>query len=279
MDGSKVPLRDHPLRLRDFYRACRRHFGYADPWWPGTTAEIVVTSILVQQCDWSTAYQGAKNLTASNMAEVHQLSRASVSAVRQQIGKVNLAPTKAERLVRLAQRLEHHHRCQRFADLLHSGMPTPDLRCELLNCRGIGPETADSILAFASDRPRFVVDESCRRVFERLQLFPGVDIGFWRKSYPRLQQFFDDLILPHLHLYDDFDFPPHLPRETALMRDFHAQILELARHHCVKTGPRCNAPGKHGWSDYPICRSHCLPGRCSACPLVEHCAVGAHSLD
>jgi len=41
------------------------------------------------------------------------------------------------------------------------------LRGELLSIWGIGPETADSILLYALDKPSFVVDAYTKRVFER----------------------------------------------------------------------------------------------------------------
>ena len=45
--------------------------------------------------------------------------------------------------------------------------PTQRLRAELLAQKGIGPETADSILLYAGHHPIFVVDAYTRRVLER----------------------------------------------------------------------------------------------------------------
>jgi endonuclease-3 related protein len=266
-------MNDHALLLKEFYVRCREHFGYADPWWPGTQAEIVMTSILVQQCDWSAAFRGAQNLTSAGIGDVEELICADASLVQAHIRQVNLAPTKAKRLVALAARMRDVHGCSRFSQFLDSARPASELRRALLDCDGIGPETADSILAFASNHPRFIVDEACRRVFERLNLLPGVEARFWRSPYQRVQQFFDELLAPSLELYDDLSFPETMPRATAIYRDFHAQILELARHHCHKTSPRCRAAGRHGWSDYPICAPHCPPEVCTGCPLVNRCAA------
>ena len=47
------------------------------------------------------------------------------------------------------------------------GVPTSNLRNELLAISGIGPETADSILLYAFRRPTFVVDAYTRRIVER----------------------------------------------------------------------------------------------------------------
>src|SRR5262249_12861978 len=48
--------------------------------------------------------------------------------------------------------------------------PSEELRAELLAQKGIGPETADSILLYAGLHPVFVVDAYTRRIFERHEL-------------------------------------------------------------------------------------------------------------
>ena len=45
---------------------------------------------------------------------------------------------------------------------------TEDLRKQLLELKGIGPETADALLIYLFDRSVFVSDEYARRLFRRL---------------------------------------------------------------------------------------------------------------
>ena len=45
--------------------------------------------------------------------------------------------------------------------------PLEELRDELLGIYGIGPETADSILLYALEKPTFVVDAYTRRILAR----------------------------------------------------------------------------------------------------------------
>ena len=61
-----------------------------------------------------------------------------------------------------------------FLDKKYSGslhrmfaQPTENLRAELLELNGVGPETADSILLYAGSHPVFVVDAYTRRILER----------------------------------------------------------------------------------------------------------------
>jgi endonuclease-3 related protein len=90
------------------------------------------------------------------------------------------------------------------------------LRGELLQVKGIGPETADSILLYALDKAEFVIDAYTKRVFSRHRL-AGAERGYheWKKLFERA-----------------------LPRELGLFNDFHAQIVRLAKEFC-RTKPDC----------------------------------------
>ena len=58
------------------------------------------------------------------------------------------------------------------------------LREELLSVKGVGPETADSILLYAFDQPTFVIDAYTKRIFSRYGLVDG------SITYHDLQQYF-----------------------------------------------------------------------------------------
>ncbi|MBI4320023.1 MAG: hypothetical protein HY675_16150, partial [Chloroflexi bacterium] len=83
------------------------------------------------------------------------------------------------------------------------------LRKELLSIKGVGPETADSIILYGAHKPIFVIDAYTKQLMARLGL---VSNGI---TYDDLQAFFE----------------ANLPRETALFQEYHAQIV----HHCHNT--------------------------------------------
>jgi len=204
------------------------------------------------------------------------LARADASRVQDLIRPVTFAAQKSARLVKIASQLRDQG-CQTIEDLLQQG-PTDHVRPQLLALPGVGPETADSILLFASDRHEtFVVDEYARRLFERLQLFPEQDVGFWRTPYEDLRRFFLDHIRRFMPVYDHLPLPSAAPRTVALLRDFHAQIVELGRHHCRRKNPRCAQRGWPGWTDkaghFVFCESHCANNGCGRCPLLESCGA------
>ena len=91
-------------------------------------------------------------------------------------------------------------------------------RDRLLALKGVGPETADSILLYAADRLTFVIDAYTRRIFQRVGLLSG------KESYENLRRLFME----------------HLPQEASVYSDCHAQIVSLAKTCCLKQAPLCS---------------------------------------
>jgi endonuclease III related protein len=256
--------RDSRRRLHDIYANLRKHFGYQHPWWPGSPLEITLSAILVQRCDWSAAWAGVGRVRKAGLLSLPALASAELPRVHECIRGVSFGRQKAHRLVGLAQGLTARGFTEVEAFLSHRD--TAPLREDLLCLKGVGNETADCILCFASDRhPSFVCDSYAKRVFERA----GLEPGDW--SYAGLKRFVEGHILADLSLYDQFTFASEVPREVALFRDFHAQIVELGRHHCHSKNPSCHARGRRGWRDYDFCDGHCTEEGCSACPLRDEC--------
>lgn len=98
-------------------------------------------------------------------------------------------------------------------------MPAQELRRELLEVKGIGPETADSIVLYAAGRPVFVIDAYTRRIFSR-------------------HGWVDERIS-----YDDFQalFHRNLPENTAMFNQYHALLVRTGKDYCTRTAPRCSA--------------------------------------
>ena len=262
--------------LHRFYVAARSHFGYTSRWWPGTPMELTVTAVLVQQCDWTVAWKAAKRLRDAGLLNLVHMAEANAATVTELIQSVAFPRQKAARLIQIAGRLATGGFAT-IEELLQSGS-TEQVRQRLLALPGIGDETADSMLLFAADHHEtFVVDAYARRLFQRLDLLEGCDQGFWRLPYDDLRQFFLDHITDFLPLYDGLELAAGLPRGVTLLRDFHAQIVELGRHHCRKTSPRCVQAGWPGWKDedgdFTFCDDHCSQNGCVACPLSQSCAA------
>ena len=109
--------------------------------------------------------------------------------------------------------LEHEDKFEQSADVWA-------LRKQLLAVKGVGRETADSILLYAFNKPIFVIDAYTRRVAER---HLGLDGSV---HYDELQKTFMDA----------------LPADAALYGEYHALILALCKDSCKKSqcGTVCN---------------------------------------
>jgi endonuclease III related protein len=262
-----------PRRLAKLYTRLRGHFGYVHAWWPGTPLEITLSALLVQQCDWSAVWAGIGRLRERELASLPSLAAAKPEDVQECIRGVAFAPIKAGRLIALARALvdRGHNEIQSY---LFAESETAALRKDLLSLDGIGDETADCILLFAGQRPSFVIDAYTRRAMMRIDLFPELGTEFWSQPYGHLQSFFEGHIRAEPALYAGFSFAEGVPCEVALFRDFHAQLVELGKHHCLKTGPRCHDRGKLGWPSYEPCLRHCEAGVCHGCPLSALCRHG-----
>ena len=93
---------------------------------------------------------------------------------------------------------------------------TAVLKDELLQVNGIGPETCDSILLYAFERPVFVVDAITKRIFSRHKFFRP------NASYEDAQK----------------AFTANLPADERLYNEYHALIVHLGKEYCRKK-PEC----------------------------------------
>ncbi len=120
---------------------------------------------------------------------------------------------KAARLRNLIVHIVENH--QGDLDSLFSA-PVASLREELLSIKGVGKETADSIILYAAGKPIFVVDAYTKRVLERHGLITE------KADYDSIQRLFHS----------------NLPLDAALFNDFHAQFVAVGHNYCKKR-PLC----------------------------------------
>jgi endonuclease-3 related protein len=212
--GGSVEVRPGKVSLLDLYRVLFRAFG-PQGWWPGKTPfEVAVGAILTQNTSWMNVERAIANLREEGVLSPRKmagLSRESLASLIRPAGYYNV---KADRLRHFLRYLDRSHgmSMKRLASL-----PSPRLREELLDVKGIGPETADSILLYAVGYPSFVIDAYTRRIFSRHGF---IDEGV---TYDCLQ-----------------DFVVHrIPVEAGLYNEFHALLVKLGKEYCRPRRPRC----------------------------------------
>ena len=186
-------------------------------WWPGESPfEITLGAILTQNTTWHNAALAIANLAAADLLEPNALFRTSPEKVKTLINPAGFFNVKYERVRNFLEYLKRHDMdLERFRNL-----PVAELREELLQVNGIGPETADSILLYAFERQIFVVDAYTRRLFSRL------GHGWMEKAaYEEIQSFFME----------------ELPSDVKLYNEYHALIVAHCKDTCRKQAPLCFA--------------------------------------
>ncbi len=195
----------------------RLHDHYGDQcWWPGDTPlEVLVGAVLTQNTNWRNVEKAIGNLKKDqclSFAVLHDMDQEILAEYIRPSGYYNV---KARRLKNLLQMVKDEYEGElsfMFADSLESS------RENLLKVKGVGPETADSILLYAAGKPVFVIDTYTHRVFSRHQLVEE------NTDYFRLQQ----------------EFMDNLPSDVKLFNEFHALIVSVAKEFCKKKEPRCS---------------------------------------
>lgn len=165
--------------------------------------EIAAGAVLVQNTAWKNASLAVRALVEAGLMLPERLCAVETEELYTLVRSSGYFRQKALRLKELAA----------FFMALQA-VPSRD---ELLGVKGIGRETADSILLYGFDRPYFVVDAYTRRIFFRLGILDDE-----RMDYDTVSE----------------AFMLELDRDTELYREYHALIVEHAKRHCRKK-PDC----------------------------------------
>lgn len=206
-----------PIKVRQVYKVLYKHYG-PQGWWPLTIEgyeskhhagkpknhkhrfEIILGAILTQNTNWKNVEKALYNLSKNNLINIKKIKNIKQDKLSRLIRPSGYYNQKAARLKTISN------------FLLKNQNPT---REQLLDLKGIGPETADSILLYAYNQPYFVIDAYTKRIFQRL--------GYKANNYDEWQKLFMD----------------NLPKDAKLFNEYHALLVELGKNHCKKK-PICN---------------------------------------
>jgi endonuclease III related protein len=200
----------------NIYRRLLVAFG-PQSWWPGETPfEVIVGAILTQSAAWTNVEKAISKLKKANLlapSSLRMVSQPELAILIHSSGYYNM---KAKKLLSFVNWLDW-----RFGGSIEKMFvqDARSLRLELLKIYGIGEETADSILLYAGNKPVFVVDAYTRRIISRLGLpVSGPKYG----DYQRL-------------------FMNHLDADLTLFNEYHALLVALGKHFCLKNDPHCES--------------------------------------
>ncbi len=198
---------------QQIYEALYQHWG-EQHWWPADSPlEMILGAVLTQNTAWTQVEKAMQRLKSEQAIDLNRLVETPASTLEEWIRPAGFFRQKARTIQTFCQRIQQHYNGS--IDTLFE-LETSALRTELLSWRGVGPETADSILLYAARRPLFVIDAYTKRFMVR---------HGWadeKATYATLASFFTD----------------QLEQDPALFNEFHALIVQLGKTHCRST-PTC----------------------------------------
>jgi len=222
----------------EIYKLLLDYFGPQD-WWPidedyhrkhksDPRFEVVVGAILTQNTAWGNVEKALYNLKNENSLNIKKFLETDIGFLRDMIQPSGFFNQKATRLKNIAYFLNENYEgdLDKFFD-----SDLQKIRNELLSLKGVGPETADSILLYAGNLPVFVVDAYTKRICKR------IPVNIEKVGYIEIQKYFEKYLQKNLDIKDI----------VSIYKELHALIVELAKNFCT------------------------IKPKCTDCPLVNIC--------
>jgi endonuclease-3 related protein len=248
---SRAPQSNPAKEIRNYYTTLSAAWG-AQHWWPAETQfEVIVGAYLTQNTAWTNVEQALANLRRANLLSVEGIREVKLARLQRLIRPSGYFRQKAKRLKTFVAFLD-----DQYEGSLHKllSQPTEKLREELLSLNGVGPETADSILLYAGNRPVFVVDAYTRRILGRHAIVPE------NTDYEEIRHLFQISLEPVTteqergpsEMREPLDagirgaaHPPsamstaHRTALTQVYNEMHGLIVGVGKNYCRKSKPTC----------------------------------------
>ncbi|MBN2403834.1 MAG: endonuclease III domain-containing protein [Spirochaetes bacterium] len=158
--------------------------------------EICAGAVLTQNTAWTNVEKALINLNNNDLLNAKAVKETDLQELKKAIMPAGYYNQKAIYLKKIAE----------FCLSIKGRTPA---REEILSVKGVGPETADSILLYAYNQPEFVVDAYTRRMFTHLNFFNK------NAKYNEIKEIFEN----------------RLPKDVIVYQEFHALIVQHAKNH------------------------------------------------
>ncbi|GAB6071904.1 endonuclease III domain-containing protein [Venenivibrio stagnispumantis] len=193
------------MKIYELYQNLLSIYGYQN-WWPLLTdnkfEEVAIGAVLTQNTSWNNVEKALYNLLKEDLISFEKIKNIDIEKLKALIKPAGFYNQKAEVLKRLANIDK--------ADIT---------REKLLMIKGIGKETADTILLYGLDKPYFVVDKYTKRFFYRFGIIDDENIEY------------DDLRIL---------IERNIPEDVEIYKEFHALIVFHCKNFCKKL-PLCGS--------------------------------------
>ncbi|WP_129410047.1 endonuclease III domain-containing protein [Marinitoga lauensis] len=200
------------IDLMKLYDLLSNEYKISDGWWPGNNKfEIMLGALLTQNTNWGNVEKSLENIKTNSLMDPEKLYNLSLEKLEHLIKPSGFYKMKAKYVKNLLGWFKNYE----FSFEKIAIKNKDELRNELLQIKGIGKETADSILLYAFDKLSFVIDAYTKRMFARL--------GFKIKNdYDTYKLFFEE----------------NIPEDLLIYKNYHGLIVEHSKYICKKN-PIC----------------------------------------
>ena len=209
------------ISLNNLYTLLLRYYG-AQHWWPiscgirkkserglsGAQLEIMLGAILTQNTAWKNVELALANLSGARLLDWQKLRNIPKRSLAKLVNPAGYYNQKAGYIKNLVKKI--------LREPWQENDSIEQSRRYFLAIKGIGEETADSILLYALGKPIFVIDTYTKRIFSRH------DLAKKDVDYHALQE----LLMTHLK------------PKTGFYNEYHAQLVNIGKDFC-RTKPRC----------------------------------------
>ncbi|MEM4256726.1 MAG: endonuclease, partial [Thermoplasmata archaeon] len=170
-------------------------------------------AILTQNTSWKNVEKSIKKLKSEGLLNFDSLLNLKIDDLELMIKHSGFYRQKANRIKEFLNKVKEN-----FSDI-ENMRKEENLRDFLLGIKGIGMETADSILLYAFEKPFFVVDAYTLRIFKRI----GIIKNESKNNYEEIRLMVEN----------------ELNKNINDLKEFHALLVELGKDHCKKR-PKCD---------------------------------------
>jgi len=160
--------------------------------------EIILGVILTQNTSWPQVEIALKNLKKNNLLSPEKITEKNINLIKKSIKPAGYYNQKSERIITVSKYFK-------------SLKKTPS-RDEILSIKGIGPESADSIMLYAFKIPEFIIDAYTKRIMKALGLISE------NAKYDKIKEIFERSI----------------KKDTKIYQEYHALLVEHAKHYYKK---------------------------------------------
>ena len=195
-------------KTHQLYLELKQKYDPAEKFWPQWCAPkkppkirelIAIGAILTQRTSWHNADLALRNLKKEKLLSLPKIANLpDLDQLTELVRPAGFYQTKPKRLFNFCSFVIKEYGS--LENLMKENLEVA--REKLLTLNGIGPETADTLLLYALDKPSFVIDEYTKRLVKKRKLATNF-------AYDHLKKLFED----------------NLPSDVKLYQDLHALII------------------------------------------------------